>query len=179
MLDADKIIEEYYERGSELHYILMTHSRQVRDYALQLLDKHPEYNLDRNFIAEAALLHDIGIFLCDAPSIHCYGPHDYVEHGYLGADLLRSKGLDRHALVCERHTGAGISLDMILKKDFPLPQRDMLPVSMEEKLICYADKFFSKTSLYKQYTVEEAREKVARFGENEGLKFDELHKLFA
>ncbi len=178
MLDTNQIIEEYYTKGEELHYILMTHSRQVRDYALSLSDKHPELTLDREFITEAAMLHDIGIFLCDAPSIHCYGLHEYIEHGYLGADLLRTRGLNRHALVCERHTGVGISLDMILENNYPLPHRDMLPVSMEEKLICYADKFFSKTKLYHQYTVEQAREKVARFGENEGVKFDELHALF-
>ena len=179
MLDTEKIIEEYYAKGSELYNILMIHSRQVCNYALELLYKHLEYDMDRQFVAEAAMLHDIGIFLCNAPSIHCYGSHDYIEHGYLGADLLRTKGLARHALVCERHTGVGITLEMIVKNDYPLPHRDMLPVTMEEKLICYADKFFSKTRINTQYTVEKAREKVARFGESEGVKFDELHALFS
>lgn len=179
MLNTDKIIEEYYAKGSKLYNILTIHSKHVCNYALELLDKHPEYNMNREFVTEAAMLHDVGVFLCNAPDIFCYGMHDYIEHGYLGADMMREKGLYRHALVCERHTGVGISLKTIIEKNYPLPHRDMLPVSMEEKLICYADKFFSKINLNKRYTIAEAREKIVRFGENEGAKFDELHALFS
>ena len=88
------------------------------------------------------MLHDIGIGQCDAPGIHCHGTHLYIEHGYLGAELLRAEGLPRHALVCERHTGMGLSREMIEERGWPLPCRDMRPVTLEEKLVCYADKFF-------------------------------------
>ena len=90
------------------------------------------------------MLHDIGIFLTDAPGIFCFGDKPYICHGYLGADLLREEGFPRHALVCERHTGAGISAESIIKQDLPIPHREMLPVSMEEQVICFADKFFQK-----------------------------------
>jgi uncharacterized protein len=96
----------------------------------------------------------------------------------LGADLLREEGYGRHALVCERHTGAGISLRDIVDKELPLPHRDMLPVSIEEQLICFADKFFSKTELSKERSVAEARHKLERFG-TEGLeRFDFWCKSF-
>jgi uncharacterized protein len=47
-------------------------------------------------------------------------------------------------LVCERHVGVGLSAEEIRCNRLPLPVRDMLPVSIEERLVCYADKFFSK-----------------------------------
>jgi len=43
-----------------------------------------------------------------------------------------SEGYPKHGLVCERHTGTGITLEMIIKNNLPLPHRDMVPVSMEE-----------------------------------------------
>lgn len=173
-----QIIEKYYLAGSEIHYVLLKHSEQVRDKALKIAEQHPELTLDNQFIAEAAMLHDIGIFLCDAPRIHCHGSHQYIEHGYLGADLLRKEGLPRHALVAERHTGTGLSIEMITKKQLPLPKRDMLPVSMEEQVICYADKFFSKTQLDEEHAIDRIRKYLNRYGEPEVRKFDEWHALF-
>ena len=128
------------------------------------MDLHPEIQADRKFVEEAALLHDIGVYKTYAPEIACFGSLPYICHGYLGADLLREEGYGRHALVCERHTGAGISLRDIVDKELPLPRRDMLPVSIEEQLICFADKFFSKTELLKERSVAEARHKLERFG---------------
>ena len=95
---------------------------KVLDKAQSLAIRHPEMDLDIPFNQEAAMLHDIGIYLTKAPDIGCFGEHPYICHGYLGADLLRTEGLPRHALVCERHTGAGISLEMIKKNHLPLPQ---------------------------------------------------------
>ena len=57
------------------------------------------------------------------------------------------RGYPQHARVCERHTGAGLTKREIIEQELPLPQQDFLPETTEEKLICYADKFFSKTHL--------------------------------
>ena len=67
--------------------------------------------------------------------------------GTFGKELLDEFGLTRHGLVCERHVGLGISKDEIVQKDLPLPKRDMRPQTLEEEIICYADKFFSKLPL--------------------------------
>ena len=146
-MDALAIINKYYPEDNELKHILLTHSRAVADKALWIADRHPELNLDRAFLEEAAMLHDIGVFLTDAPGIHCQGTHPYICHGYLGSELLQKEGFPKHALVCERHTGAGLSLKSILERELPVPHREMLPVSLEEQVICFADKFFSKTRL--------------------------------
>ena len=113
-MDVERIINTYYYNNDALRDILLRHSRSVAAKALDVVDRHPELGLDRQFVGEAAMLHDIGIFMTDAPSICCHGTYPYICHGYLGADLMRSLGFERHALVCERHTGAGISLQTII-----------------------------------------------------------------
>lgn len=143
-MDALAIINKYYPEDNELKHILLTHSRSVADKALWIAGKHPELNLDKQFLEEAAMLHDIGIFMTDADGICCFGSYSYICHGYLGADLMRKEGFPRHALVCERHTGAGISLQSIIDQQLPVPHRDMVPVSLEEQVICFADKFFQR-----------------------------------
>lgn len=178
VINPIEIINKYYPKGSDVQNILMNHSKKVRDKALEISFKHPELHLDVQFISEAAMLHDIGIFLCDAPRIHCHGSHQYIEHGYLGADILRTEGLPRHALVCERHTGVGLNLQMIEKGRLPLPHRDMLPTSLEEQVICYADKFYSKTQLEEEHSIDRIRNYLKRYGESEVLKFDEWHSMF-
>jgi uncharacterized protein len=143
----------------------------------QIIEKK-HLNIDKDFVYEAAMLHDIGIFLTNAPSIYCFGTHNYIEHGILGAEILKKEGLPKHALVCERHTGTGLTIQDIISKKFPLPQSDMQPVSLEEQLICYADLFFAKTRLDKETPIEKVRKKVAVWGENSVKKFDNWVQIF-
>ena len=168
-MDYQKIIDKYYPEDNELKHILTVHSRMVAMKALRIVDKHPELGADRQFVEEAAMLHDIGIFMTDAPGIQCFGTHPYICHGTLGAELMRKEGFPLHALVCERHTGAGISLSDIKTQGLPIPLRDMLPVSIEEQIVCYADKFFSKTRLEHEKTTEEATRSLLKFS-TEGVE---------
>lgn len=163
-MDYQAIIDKYYPDDNELRHILLVHSRAVTVRALRVCDRHPELGLDRRFVEEAAMLHDIGIFRCDAPAIHCLGTEHYLRHGRIGADLLRAEGYPRHARVCERHTGAGLSKEAIVAEKLPLPAEDFLPETLEEQVVCYADKFYSKTNLAREKTLEEAERSLARFG---------------
>lgn len=177
-MDALAIIDKYYPEDNELKHILNTHSRLVADKALWIANSHPELQLDKKFLEEAALLHDIGVFLTDAPGIHCYGTHPYICHGYLGSELLQREGYMRHAMVCERHTGAGMSLQSILEQNLPVPHRDMIPVSLEEQVICFADKFFSKTRLDNEKTVEKALKSISKYGEDGIVRFNKWCECF-
>lgn len=177
-MDPIKIIEKYYPVDSEAYRILVDHSRSVADKALAIARMHPEMDLDLTFIEEAAMLHDIGIFRCNAPSIDCHGEADYICHGFLGAELMRAEGYPQHALVCERHTGTGLSLEMIELMKWPIPHRDMLPVSLEEQLICFADKFFSKTKLGKEKSIDKIRISLSRYGSDTAARFSAWCKLF-
>ena len=177
-MDYQAIIDKYYPEDNELRRILLVHSRSVADKALAIADRHPELSLDRQFIEEAAMLHDIGIVRCNAPGIQCFGTEPYICHGRIGADMLRAEGFPRHARVCERHTGAGITRSQIIAQKLPLPEQDFLPETMEEKVICYADKFFSKTHLDKEKTVEQAMASLSKFGEEGLARFRAWVKIF-
>ena len=144
-MKPEEILREYYEPGSRVSDLLIRHSEQVAAKGLEIADHLSRLNPDRTFIVEAAMLHDIGICMTHAPSIHCHGEHPYICHGYLGRLLLDDLGYPRHALVAERHTGAGITLENIMQNRLPLPRREMVPRSLEEKIVCVADKFFSKS----------------------------------
>ena len=177
-MNYTEIIDKFYPEENDCKRTLIKHSRMVADFALEIADKHPELALDRNFIEEAAMLHDIGIFRCNAPSIDCHGKADYICHGYLGAELMRAEGYPRHALVCERHTGTGLSMEMIELMKWPIPHRDMLPVSLEEQLICFADKFYSKTKLGKEKSIDKIRISLSRYGSDTAARFAAWCKLF-
>ena len=177
MIDYLSIIDKYYGETPELKHILVTHSRQVADRALSIVDRHPEWNVDRQFIEEAAMLHDIGIIFCNAPKIHCHGPHKYIEHGYLGAELLRQEGLPKHALVAERHTGAGITLEQVYREELPIPERDYCPQSLEEKIICYADKFYSKSHLGEEVSLNKIKYNIWKYGHEGYVRWQQLVAL--
>ena len=126
------------------------------------------------------MLHDIGMFMTHAPGIDCQGKYPYICHGYLGRGLLEKEGLPRHALVCERHTGVGITREDIRRQQLPLPDRDMVPESLEEQIICFADKFFSKNPerLTKELSLEAIRENMARFGREKAAQIDRWADFF-
>lgn len=144
-MDTLAVIQKFYPPDTRLYQTLVNHSRQVARKSLEIadgIDQQP----DRDFLENAAMLHDIGIFLTRARSIGCFGNDPYIRHGILGRQILEDEGLPiQYGLVCERHTGAGITRENIIANDLPLPHRDMVPVSLEEKIICVADKYFSKS----------------------------------
>lgn len=176
-MNYQQIIDRYYEPQSPLWNILVTHSRCVADKALAAIESH-HLDVDAAFVEEAAMLHDIGIFFTDAAGIQCFGTEPYIRHGLLGAELMRREGYPLHALVCERHTGTGLTRDQIVRQQLPLPHHDFVPVSIEEQLICWADKFFSKTRPDVERSQEKARQKLEKFG-TEGLqRFDTWCRLF-
>ena len=191
MMMYEGIINKYYPEENALKRILLVHSRAVADKALRICDAHPELMLDRQFVEEAAMVHDIGIFRCDAPGIQCFGTEPYVCHGQIGAAIMRAEGYPRHARVCERHTGAGLTVEEIVSQQLPItippPPEGMeisfwepfLPETLEEQLICYADKFFSKTRLEIEKTVEQAERSLAKFGKTGVIRFQQWHALFA
>ncbi len=178
MLDVYKLIESYYPKGSPSYEILTKHSEDVCKKAIDIAEQKPHLEIDKEFVREAGMLHDIGIFQTNAPKIACFGSEPYIRHGYLGAELLRSLGYERQALVCERHTGSGLTMDMIREQKIDLPEGIYYPISLEEKLICYADKFFSKTKLGEEKSLDKVLRSMTKFGDQSLKRFEALHELF-
>lgn len=176
--DFRAIIEKYYPGGSRLRDILVCHSRQVADKALAI-NRRLSLGLDPELVEAAAMLHDIGIFMTDAPGIDCHGTEPYLRHGMLGAALLREEGVDEAvARVAERHTGAGITVDDIRRLELPLPERDFMPETLLERLVCYADKFYSKTSLTTEKTLDRVRASMLKHSQETLDRFERLHAEF-
>ncbi len=160
--------------------ILMLHGTMVAGKALEVCG-HLEVDGDtRKLVLEAAYLHDIGVCRTDAPDIGCHGTEPYIRHGVIGREILEAEAFPLHALICERHTGVGFTVADIVGQRLPLPQRDMTPHSLAERIICYSDLFFSKNPrrLEQEKSVEKVRHGLAAFGPDKVAIFDGWLKQF-
>ncbi len=84
--------------------------------------------VDEESVVAAALLHDIG-----------RNRSHTVSHGVEGALLLKEEGVDEVVVeIVRRHVGAGISASEA--KKLGLPDFDYLPKTLEEVIVCFADK---------------------------------------
>ena len=174
MTDYMKVIDFFC--GSEpVRELLLLHSTQVMNKALAIAEKFP--GADRDLITAGSMLHDVGIVFCDAPGIDCFGTEDYLLHGILGAENIRAMHLndgEKIARICERHTGSGLTADEIRAGNLPLPEKNMLPETLEEKIICLADKFYSKSDPSREKTLPEIRRSMEKFGTDPLSRFDRL-----
>lgn len=177
-MNYQALIDKYYPEDDDLRRLLIRHSRQVADRCLLICDRHPELHLDRQFLEEAAMLHDIGVRWCNAPSICCHGTQPYLLHGQIGGELLRKEGWERHARVAERHTGTGLSREEFVRQGLPVPAFDMVPEQLEEQVVCYADKFYSKSRPDRVLTVLETAQSLEKFGHAGVEKFLGWAKMF-
>ena len=175
-----EIIDKYYPEDDNLRRLLIHHSRQVTLRAQRVAERHPELGADPVVLEQAAMLHDIGICMTDAPGIYCRGQHPYLLHGRLGAEMMRREAALRPAdaalceavaRVCERHTGTGLTAANIREQHLPLPERDFLPETIEEQIICYADKFYSKSHPERERSVEQTARSLEKFGHDGVEKF--------
>ena len=211
-MDYLALLHRYYPEDNALRRMLLHHSRQVCARALQIVERHPELGANRHLVEAGAMLHDIGIFLTDAPGIHCHGTAHYMLHGSLGAQLLRNEAeqlkeekrqevqlqevelqevqlqevqlqeelhfYEALARICERHTGTGLTRQTIIERGLPDPQQDLLPETIEEQIICYADKFYSKSHLERERTIPQTLQSLEKFGDEGVEKFRHWTELF-
>ena len=211
-MDYLALLHRYYPEDNALRRMLLHHSRQVCARALQIVERHPELGANRNLVEAGAMLHDIGIFLTDAPGIHCHGTAHYILHGSLGAQLLRNEAeqlkeeklqevqlqevqlqevepqaiqlqeelhfYEALARICERHTGTGLTRQTIIERGLLDPQQDLLPETIEEQIICYADKFYSKSHLERERTIPQTLQSLEKFGDEGVEKFRHWTELF-
>jgi len=93
------------------------------------IEKNGHY-IDLKSVSMGALLHDIG-------RAKTHG----VEHGVVGTEMLRKMGLGKFARFAENHIGAGIPAAEA--RELGLPAKDLVPRTLEEKVVTYADKMIS------------------------------------
>jgi uncharacterized protein len=178
-MNAVALLEKYFP-NTDAFPIVLAHSRLVAAKALQVARNLLQAGVELNFLEEAALLHDIGVCRTNAPKFHCHGTEPYIRHGIIGRDIQDGEGFPRHALVCERHIGVGLTADDVRSQGLPLPEIEMTPLSLEEKIVCFADLFYSKSpeKCGREKTLDEIRNGLRKFGANKAMIFEGWLKEF-
>lgn len=179
-IDYFKIIHKYIAPYSRAYKIYLPHVVLVTNKALRIATRLGLSPDSLQFLEEVGMLHDIGSVKVHAPDLGLTGNLPYIMHGIEGRKILEKEGLPRHALAVERHIGVGIYKEDVERQNLPLPARDMVPETLEERIISYADLFFSKTpgKQWIERPLEIAREKVAIFGKRQAQTFDKWAKEF-
>jgi len=174
-VDYFAIIHKYIEPGSKLYSIYLPHVVLVTSKALEVARRLKLSEEQQRFIEEAAMLHDIGICKIYSPQLGADGDLPYSQHILAGAQILEEEGLPRHARIAKNHTGVGLFADDIRERGIEIPLEDYVVETIEEKVVSWADIFFSKRleMLWYERTIEEAREEIAQHGEQYAKIFDE------
>ncbi len=90
--------------------------------------KSKGYRVDLRLVESGALLHDLG-----------RGQTHGIEHGAVGGQMARQLDMPMElAHIIERHVGAGLSQEEARRNK--LPRGSYIPETLEEKIVCYADK---------------------------------------
>lgn len=121
-----------------LHFILNSdptliyhclHVSSIANKIIGCLQKNnPALIINTNIVEIGSILHDIG-------RTRTHG----IDHGVVGGQLVRKFGFSEEiALIAERHIGGGIPANEAA--NLRLPEKDYLPQTLEEKIVCYADK---------------------------------------
>ena len=114
---------------------VIEHCKTVASYARQIAidirksagKKGHSIDIDMDAVYLGGLLHDIG-----RSKTHGIG------HAVAGAEIAIENGLDDKLVnIIERHIGAGIPKDEAVS--LGLPEKDYLPLTLEEKIVAYAD----------------------------------------
>ncbi len=168
-----KLLKKYSSSQKDFE-VVANHSLAVLEKALNIIRKKKLYQIDLDLVIAGCLLHDIGAFEF-MRNFHLK-QNDYIKHGIIGGTILRKEKLNKIALIAERHIGAGISKEEIIENNFPLPKRNFLPITLEQKLVCYADKFHSKSG--KKDNLESIRKEMKGYGKEVFRRFIKLEKIF-
>jgi uncharacterized protein len=155
--EAIQLLKKHSTGPKELK-IVLGHSKAVQKLALEIaakINKAGKSTADVQFIRVAAILHDIGRFE------HPPGKQA-ILHGIAGAKILKKSRLPlKYRRVCTNHLGAGITKADIKKQKLPLPLNDYMPRTIEEKIICYADRCIDGT---KRVPIKKDIERLKRYG---------------
>ena len=121
-------------------YQVRKHSIKVAEKALEIANKIKKETVNKDLVEIGALLHDIG-----------RGKTHGFRHALIGGKILKERGLPNSLVrVCETHILGG--LDKEDAKVIGLPEKEYLPITLEEKIICIADKLTAGT---KEVTIEQ------------------------
>ena len=124
----EQVLYILFENGCSLKVV--NHCKAVSKLALETANilKEKGLKVNSNLVEIGALVHDIG-----RSKTHT------VNHAVVGAEMARSVGLPESVVsIVERHVGGGITNGEALELGWS--KGVYVPVSLEEKIVSYADK---------------------------------------
>ena len=131
-------------RKLKIHHSVRRHSEKVAEKAIEIGKKIKKVKVDLDLIEIGALLHDIG-----RTKTHSF------DHAQIGGKILKQRGMSQKLVrICETHILGG--LDKEDAKNVGLPEKNFIPKTIEEKIVCLADKYIAGT---KEVTIEERIER--------------------
>jgi uncharacterized protein (TIGR00295 family) len=165
---AVALLKKYSKGDERVFRLVLAHSKAVQKVALEIAKDIP--NLDIDLIKVGSILHDIGRFSCPPKTILS------IKHGIRGAEILRKEGHEELAKIAERHLGAGISKQDIKEQKLPLPKKDLMPVTKEEKIITCADNlvFGKRTGTIKEVVERFSKEVSPKIGKRAKGLYEEI-----
>ena len=114
---------------------IINHCEAVAKLALEIASKLEKKGIktDLKLVEAGALLHDIGRSKSHA-----------VDHGVVGAKIAESEDLPEEVVrIIKRHVGGGITAQEAER--FGWPKDVYEPVTLEEKIVSYADKLIDNS----------------------------------
>ncbi|MER5596442.1 HD domain-containing protein [Streptomyces sp. NPDC002265] len=170
-------LHEKYAPGSDAFDLVFTHCEIVWSIAEKLIATAGR-DLDADLVRAGCLLHDIGVYrLIDETGR--IDEANYLRHGLLGHEILAAEGFpEALCRFCSCHTGVGLTKHDVESQGLPLPVADYVAVTVEERLVMYADKFHSKSDPPKFLSADSYARYVARFGRDKVSAFARLRAEF-
>ncbi|MFF9474133.1 HD domain-containing protein [Streptomyces roseolus] len=157
--------------------LVFTHCEIVASLAEQFLSRHGR-GVDADLVRAGCLLHDIGVYRLYDSAGRLDGA-SYVTHGVLGHRLLAAEGLpETLCRFCSCHTGVGLTQEDVLTQGLPIPPADYVPVTPEERMVMYADKFHSKSTPPRFVSPDTFEARIARFGPEKVTTFQALRRQY-
>ena len=127
---------------------VISHELAVSRKAMQIAHSIIDLPVNYELVKIGALVHDIG--RCET--------HKF-DHGIIGAEIIRELGFPESlAKIAECHILAGLTATEA--ETFGLPAKDFIPKTIEEKIVCLADKYVSgvqKVSIEERFSAWELR----------------------
>ncbi len=138
---------------------VISHCQAVRDVALVIANRT---NANKKLVEAGALLHDIG-------RSQTHGIFHAVEGGRIAQELNLPKAIVH---IIERHIGAGLSKEEA--KKLGLPEKEYMPQTLEEKIVCHADNLIDNCH---RQPIEKEIERALREGHQEyAIQLIALHR---
>ena len=148
---------------------VIEHCKTVSKFSVKIarVFQKKGFNIDIQLVEVSGLLHDIG-----RSKTHS------VDHGVIGGEIASSLDLPNSVVrIITRHVGGGVPKEEATQLGWPT--KDYLPQTLEEKIVCYADK---RVEGLRTVSIEKALRKYsARLGKSHPAinRIKKLHEEIA